>query len=266
MSLTSAYIDAGGHPLHALTAGSGPRTLFLFHETPLSAKSFGPAIALLEQDFRIVAFDTPGYGASAPTPAPPRLEDYAAILWRGILAMQTGPFAMAGIHTGASLCLEIARAHPDAPIRGLVLSGVPLTDPEKQAALNSAIAARAGLQDEATILRGWHDRARRWKNAPVELLIQAFADELQVFPRRDWALSAVMAYDVAPALDALQVPTLLLNGVHDSLAAADIAVARRYPKLESRMLADAGGQLPWSAADLYVRHVRDFLLPKFASR
>lgn len=259
----SFYVRIDGQAVHALRAGRGDRTLFLFHETPLSGMSFLPAIGLLQHHFRVIALDTPGYGASDPPSQPARMEDYAAILWQAMQATYPGPFAMAGIHTGASLCLEIARAHPEAPLTGLVLSGIPCLDPAQQETLRQRIRARAGKTDEETLLQGWRGRAQRWYRAPPDLLIQAFADELRVFERRDWALQAVMGYDPAPALEALRVPALLLNGEHDSLGKSDRETARRYPKLEARLLPEWGGQLPWTAGEVYARHVIAFLAAKF---
>lgn len=259
------YLDVHGKQVHFLSAGAGERTLFLLHETPLSAKSYAPAIAHLQDHFRVIAFDTPGYGNSAPLDGPPRIEAYAEVLWQAMQQVRRGPFAIAAIHTGASLALEIARAHADAVLVGMVLSGVPLLPPAQVKGLLDRIRGRAGKTDGETVLAPWHDRAGRWYKAGPELLIQAMADELQVFARRDWAFEAVAAYDVRPALAGLRCPTLLLNGAHDSLGPIDAQVAQAYPQLAFRLLPDWGGQLQWTAAEVYARHITDFLLPKFAA-
>jgi len=257
------YIRIRNYQIHYLMAGSGSHAIFLLHETPLSGFTFVPSLCRLSEHFRVIAVDTPGYGNSTPPIVPLSLEEYAQILSETVLAFGFSRVALAGVHTGAALCLEILRLTAAEIIVGVVLSGVPLMAPALRTSLRELVAARANRADPETILKAWYERAIRWKSAPLDLLIRAFADELHVFDRRDWALSAVLNYDPNPALASCKHPVLLLNGRHDSLIDSDQAVAAEFPHIKLTILEGCEGQLAWSHAESYCRHVSEFLAPLF---
>lgn len=267
-TIEHGYVDTDRGQVHFLAAGAGDATLFLCHETPLSAASFVPTLERLGALRRVVALDTPGYGESAPLEGVASIERYAEALGAAIDTLARARFVVAGIHTGAAIALEIARRAARGAagtgvarrceLAGLVLSGVPLLDADRRARLQEFVAARRGPADEATVLAGWHDRARRWYRAPRELLVRALADELHVFERRDVALEAVARYEAEAALRACRVPVLLLNGRRDSLVAADERAATLLPQATCRILEDYGGQLQWTAADEYCAQLAAF--------
>lgn len=264
-AIVPGYVPVGGGWLHFLATGEGDAAVVLLHETPLSAHSFEPAMRLIGDHIRVIAFDTPGYGASSPLAPPVAIERYADRLWEGIAASGVRRVALCGIHTGAAIAIELARRTPATgpELRALILSGVPVIDGDQRGKLGAYLRSRTGaIDDEATVLHGWHDRRRRWFNAPADLLVRAFADELRVFARRDAAYHAVLAYDLPAAAKMLQVPVMLLNGRHDSLGASDATSTRAlFPGAELAILDDRGGQLPWSAPDDYAHHVLRFVRP-----
>lgn len=244
-------------------AGSGSKAVILLHETPLSARSYLPTIALLKSEFRVVAFDNPGYGASAPPPKP-TVAAYAEILWQAIDTLGLERVVIAGIHTGVAIAIALAAraAGHRTKIAGFVFSGIPLIPAERRAALAPFMADRRGRTDDEAVLFGWHDRAKRWYRAPRELLLQAMTDELAVFERRDWGLEAVLAYDLEREAKAVTAPVLVVNGRHDSLSAVDAAEAKRlFPTCELKILEDRGGQLQWTFAAEYADHIARFAKP-----
>src|SRR5690606_22193523 len=133
MRIRAGYVDSDWGQVHYRTAGTSGPWVALFHESPLSSRVYDQVLPILGERARVVAFDTPGYGASDP---PPRdgmeIPEYAAVLARAASALGMSDVVFGGVHTGASLAIEAARVF-DRGARGLVLSGVPLFTPEERA-------------------------------------------------------------------------------------------------------------------------------------
>ena len=270
-NIRPAYIDTPHGRVHCLESGSGRHAIALFHETPLSSKTFFPALPLLAKEIRIIAFDTPGYGGSSPLAGSASIERYAETLWGAIQQLGLDEVAVCGIHTGASIAIELAsRDRPGPKIIGAVLSGVAAVDAAGQAMLNT-LAERdtrdgeiSGQQQEDAILHAWRDRVQRWVRPPMALLVQALADELAVFPNRNAGFKAVRDHDIRAAIARVNVPVLVLNGEKDSMAKLDAANVALFRDGRMEILKGWGGQLQGSAPQLYAEHVLKFLLPKFS--
>lgn len=265
-----AYLETPHGRVHYLEAGSGDQSIILFHETPLSSRSFLASIPLLAQHIRVIAFDTPGYGGSEPLAGPPTIEGYADVLWSAIQQLELSEVALCGIHTGTSIAIELACREPQCPkIVGIVLSGVPHLNAEGRAFLTTFLEreksgkAPTPEQVEEAILQTWRDRVHRWVRPPTSLLVQCLADELSVFPRRNEGFKAVRDHDIGTAISRVKLPVLVLNGEHDSMARMDAENVRLFANAKLELLPDRGGQLQGSAPELYTNHLLQFLLPKF---
>ncbi|MET0984380.1 MAG: alpha/beta hydrolase [Steroidobacteraceae bacterium] len=259
-----AYVGTPRGRLHYLEAGMGTKAILLFHETPLSSKSFVRLMPLLAVHLRVIAFDTPGYGGSASLSGDPSIEGYADFIWDAVRQLGLTEVAVAGIHTGAAIAVELAsNSRPGPWVVAAVLSGVPVFEAAGRAKLASFIE-RDSDPGEAAVVQTWQDRARRWVRASPELLIQALADELAVFARRNEGFKAVRDYDTRGAIARVAVPVLVLNGEQDSMAQIDIAAAPLFADAKLVLLPEWGGQLQWSAVETYGSHVLDFVQAKFS--
>jgi len=104
-----------GRPVHLRMGGRGP-TILALHDSPRSGLLHEPLIQALRADFTVVAPDTPGYGASAPLPAPEGRDydigDFADALIRLIEVAGLAPVAVYAFHTSSKIALEAARRVP----------------------------------------------------------------------------------------------------------------------------------------------------------
>lgn len=78
MSQASAdiFVDTPFGRLHGLETGSG-EPLLLLHSVGCSAWEFEPVLGLLGRNHRVLAWDMPGHGDSAPLTRPLDIGDYA---------------------------------------------------------------------------------------------------------------------------------------------------------------------------------------------
>lgn len=119
------YVETRWGQVHYESAGSGPHTFVLFHETPLNHKAYQRLIPLLAEHGRVVAFDTPGYGESDPPPAITTMEEYAATLAEAFDPLGLDGAVLYGYHTGASLAFELAARAAREQVAAVAVSGLP---------------------------------------------------------------------------------------------------------------------------------------------
>jgi pimeloyl-ACP methyl ester carboxylesterase len=177
----------------------------------------------------VVAFDTPGYGASDPPDGRDHeLVEYADRLAEAVVAFGVEQPVLCGTHTGASLAVEIAHRVPE--VRGVALSGVPLYDEQERAEHVAGWTPPAPIDDQGSQFRWAVERYQRnWPDLDSGLLHLAVTQMMRVAERYDWGYQSVFRHDAAVPLAALAVPVLLLAAEHDMLADKDpwaLAVAR----------------------------------------
>jgi pimeloyl-ACP methyl ester carboxylesterase len=106
------------------SAGSAEQAFVLLHETPLNHSAFQRLIPLLADQYRVVAFDSPGYGESDGPAGPTSAEEYAKTLTEGIEALGLDHVIPYGVHTGGTFAVQLAASLGDR-VDGLALTGVP---------------------------------------------------------------------------------------------------------------------------------------------
>ncbi|MFA1541896.1 alpha/beta fold hydrolase [Actinomadura monticuli] len=221
MRTRGGYADTDWGQVHYRVNGDSGPWIGLFHESPLSCRVYEDVLPLLGRHARAVAFDTPGYGASDPPPGPGfEIPDYGRVLAQAAAGIGMERPVLGGVHSGASLALAAA-AH--LPAAGLVLSGVPLFDPDERAAFLANWTPDAPV-DGAGAQFGWAVARylRSWgPDLPPTMLHLAVVEMMRVADRYAWGYQAAFRYDPSGALAAADVPVLLLDAESDLLAPKD---------------------------------------------
>ena len=216
--------------MHVTSAGTGP-TLVLLHQSPLSASQFLPAFpALIAAGLRVVALDTPGFGASDPPPAPVSIVDHAEALLAVLAAVTDGPVHLLGHHTGAMIAAALAARHPDA-LASLMLNGVPLFDAAERAFFATfRFAAVVPRADGGHLVDAWQQRLKAspgWRD--LAAMHRHVATQLANPDRYHWGFEAAFAHDLAADLARIATRTLILTNSGEDLYAASHRAARLRP-------------------------------------
>ena len=124
-------------------AGNAAQTVVMLHGISSSAASWLDVALALRPDWRVLAWDAPGYGASTALPQThPRDTDYAARLGAWLAAEVQGPVVLVGHSLGA--LMAVACTAQQAP---LALAGVLLLSPAGGYGSHDA-AAREKVRNE----------------------------------------------------------------------------------------------------------------------
>jgi pimeloyl-ACP methyl ester carboxylesterase len=254
------YIDTQYGQIHYKMAGDRGPYLFLFHESPLSSWEFDPAIPLLARRCRVVAFDNPGYGQSDAPAEPLDMNGFAVRFREAIDQFGVERFAIGAVHTGSSIALELITNHLGDRVTHAILSGIPMVKPDQVEAFKARIGLPAMDPEGDFLKRLWQGRRKGWgEAASLDMIREAVALQLAIYPRFHWAFNAVFAYDAEQALRRLRCPVYVLNAEGDSLAEIDRQAAKLIAGAAFKLVPGVKGQLPYRAPDVYAREVLAFI-------
>jgi pimeloyl-ACP methyl ester carboxylesterase len=220
----------------------------------------------LASDRTVMAFDTPGYGNSAPPPQQPVLTDYVNALTTALISLGHGPMGkpidIMGHLTGSLISVELAVTQPKW-IRRVVLSRSPAFNAQKRKDYVAEMIALA--EGRKTDMKGQYliDRLKRGlgqlrAGEPPELYMGAFIDSAT--PGHLWVYGEVAAISY-PAEDKFPLITqpVLLFTYPDAVQEEWKATPNLLKTAKVIHLADAGPWVWQQHADMLARHVRAFL-------
>ncbi len=229
------FVNVGGREFHYLRTGSGAVAVLL-PAFPWSAGSLAPLALAMADEFTVVVMDLPGCGNSDPLSGAPGLTDYADAVAANLAALDVDRCHLYGLHTGAQVALEVAVRHPER-VANLVLDGLPLLDDTQREDLaarfcprfdpswdGAHIAALWWWCREQSLFAPWYRPGAATRldadEPPPGALQRRAADVLRAGDGYGTGLRAVFAHDTAGALEAVEVPTTLVAGIADPLAAS----------------------------------------------
>jgi DNA-binding SARP family transcriptional activator/pimeloyl-ACP methyl ester carboxylesterase len=207
--------------------GSGEQTLLLTNPLIYGLEILQPVLQQLCQEFHILTMDLRGTGRSDPIPLGYTTADHAADIGAVIAAAGRGPVTAIGISKSGNMLVRLAVAAPSL-VKRLVLLGTPLditpgslslvpsdVDDRFRAALRAGDLERAMHHFVATVV----------SDPDTGELAEQFTRNILRLPRESilstWTPDPTV--DIAPILDQVKSPTLILHGTEDrrvSVAAA----------------------------------------------
>lgn len=255
-----SYIDGRWGQVHLRTAGNG-KPLMLIHMSPTSSDMFTELIPHLAGARRVVAPDLPGYGASDPPPKPPAPLGYAGALHDIIEGARLEKTPVFAHHSGATLALQLAAAHPDT-VSALILSCLPFYKPdivEKERVLRVARTVPA----DGSFLQGlWASTSLEGPpegDKEIDFSRRLMIAQLQTTPNWHYVPRAVLDVYPPALLQNLTIPVLFLYPEIDRFSAEQKELAAFTPNAEVKMLEGKKPRVIWKEPQLYANEILSFL-------
>lgn len=233
-------LDARGFRVRYQEAGEGPAIVCLHGA---GGPRISPGYELLARRHRVVAFEIPGFGRSAPNDRSASIEDLAATMCEALAALDLGPFTLLGNSFGGRLALYMATQAPEQ-LASLVLVAPAAILPE-----------RPDPPADPPLLYAHPERIPTWW-PPADPAVVAKQRDLVARlagPPRDPALEEKMG--------ALVVPTLVMFGSADAVIPPEMG--RHYrallPNSQLVFVYDAGHVVDVDRPEAFAALVEDFL-------
>jgi pimeloyl-ACP methyl ester carboxylesterase len=197
-SFKEASIDADGFHIRYVEAGSGPAVICLHGGGGLR---LSPAHDLLARDYRVIAFEMPGFGRSENSRAT-STEDLAQSMNEAVSALGVERYSLMGTSFGSKVALWMAIQRRE-PVEAVVL-----ISPAAIRAQEGPVPTRVSPEEGAKLLYAHPERQPKSPPPPRELVAKhaAFTSRL-LGPPRDAGFEARLA-DLA-------LPVLALFGTAD---------------------------------------------------
>jgi 3-oxoadipate enol-lactonase len=243
--------------------GDGP-TLLLVQGLGYGGRGWGPALELLAEDFRVVAFDPRGFGASDAPPGPyttaQLAADAAAVLEAGGLERAH----VVGASLGGMVAQELALARPrlvDRLVLACTTPGGAVAFPMPERTVRLMLEAPTLAPEIA--LRRFVENALA-DRAPPELVERIVAYRTANPPDlAGWRAQAAAgaAFDAHDRLGAIRAPTLVVHGTEDAVVDPRNAelLGAAIPRARLELFAGCGHLLFWERPERFAALVRDFL-------
>jgi pimeloyl-ACP methyl ester carboxylesterase len=254
------FADTRHGQVHFVEHGSGEPVLLL-HQTPRSWDEYRDVLPLLGADFRAIAMDTLGFGASARPAEPWTVELFATGVLDLCDALGLDGVALVGHHTGAVIAVEVAAEAPER-VRGLVVSGMPFVDADRrhQVASRPPIDHVVPAADGSHLTRLWANRAAYYPSDRPDLLERLVRDALAVLDRVEEGHLAVNRYRMEERIGLVKAPTLALCGELDTFSLPDLpAIVAAVPDACSAVLPGTGVPAVDHRPEQFAAAVREFL-------
>jgi pimeloyl-ACP methyl ester carboxylesterase len=232
--------------LAQLSRGSGDTAVVMLHGVGGGAAAWAPQLdAIAGAGYLAVAWDAPGYGASAPV-EPYDMPNLARSLERLLDALPVRRRVLMGHSMGGMVAQEAVAAFPQK-VDGLVLSGTsPAFGKADGAWQQQFLAQRLGPRDAGRTMAELAPALVAAMVGPdAEPAAVAAATEVMArVPGETYrkSLQALVRFDRRDALASIAVPTLAIAGERDANAPPAVMekMAARIPGAEYRVLAGCG--------------------------
>ena len=238
------FVEADGFRIHYREAGQGPA---LVHLHGAGGLRLAPAHDLLAKQFRVIAFEMPGFGSSPENTKTQTMPELAATMAAAADKLGLDRYNLMGTSFGGKTALWLALQYPER-VLGLVLESPAAIRPEGAAPPPKSPA------ELARVLYAYPERQP--PAPPPDPAVLAKQQKLVARlrgPNRD--------RDLETQLAKLQVPTLVVFGTLDRMIPPEMGhfYKELIPNCHLVFVYDAGHAIGAERPEAFVEVVADFL-------
>jgi pimeloyl-ACP methyl ester carboxylesterase len=238
------HVEADGFRIRYMEAGEGPA---LVHLHGAGGLRLTPGHDLLSRQFRVIAFEMPGFGTSPENERTRNMPELAATMVKAADALDLDQFDLMGTSFGGKTALWLAAQQPDR-VRALVLEAPAAIRPHGTEAPSGSpeeMARRLYAHPERVAPLPAIDPAVRAKTARLVARLRG--------PDRDADLEA--------RLPGLSVPTLVLFGTLDQVIPPKMGhfYKELMPNCHLVFVYDAGHAISTDRPEAFTEVVADFI-------
>ncbi|MBV8086804.1 MAG: alpha/beta hydrolase [Chloroflexi bacterium] len=243
MEFAEHFVDADGFHIRYQEAGQGEPLISLHGGGGLRISG---SHQLLAERYRVIAFETPGFGASAENTRSQSMQDLAETMAQAASALGLDKFNLWGNSFGGKLALWLAVLHPEH-VQALVLAAPAAFRPEGS-------RPRTSVEQQAGLMYAHPERQPAIPPLPPEIAAkqQAFASRV-IGPPRDPELER--------RLTECPVPTLVVFGTLDTVVPPEMGRLYRemMPNAHLTFVYDAAHAVDADRPEAFASLVTDFL-------
>ncbi|MBI3956347.1 alpha/beta hydrolase [Candidatus Gottesmanbacteria bacterium] len=230
----------------------------ILHGWGLSGETFTPLGGELKKcGYRVWAPDMPGFGDARRPEKPMSLTDYVKFLDEYLEKNRIERPVFIGHSFGGRVSLKYHELHPNS-VRALILSGTPgfTPIPKKKLLLFIALAKIGGFLFSIPPFHLFQDAVRRWYYYVVGAreFFRAQGAMRETFKQ-------IVKEDLVAAMEAVDIPTLLLWGEYDIIVPVSIAERMHQVIAGSELIVipEADHGVPFKQPEVFISYVLRFM-------
>jgi haloalkane dehalogenase len=259
MPIKKAYVDTPHGQVHYRCAGtgSGPPIVFM-HQNVSSSSMFQRTLEALEEDYRLVAIDAPGFGGSYDPAHFRDLSEMTALMTEAIDCLGIGEFHACGQHTGAAFAVEMAVRSPQRTKTVTLIGPLLLTDEERRWYREHFKGSAAPDADGQYLSETWEYLKVNGAGANLDNQHEEMWQALRAWRARAWTYDCVWDFDFETYFKQVSCPMLLMAAQDDVLYPGFKRAAAARPDADTAVL-KGGNFEPNLDADGTSAAIRGFL-------
>jgi pimeloyl-ACP methyl ester carboxylesterase len=244
--------------------GDGP-PIVLIHGVGADLEMWTSLAAHLSRHRRVIAYDMQGHGESEKPAGPYALADFVRQLRRLAEDLALPSFDLLGFSMGGLVAQGFALEHPDLVNRLVLVNTVYDRNPEERRSVMARVAdAKSGEYTagvEAAIERWFTPAFVLARPQRIEPIRRRMMTNDQPAYIAAYTVFATADGELAPQVDKIQAPTLVITGMEDQRSTADMAarLTARLPRARLQLLPGQRHMTPIEAPDRMADIIDEFL-------
>ncbi len=259
--LKRGYINTADGQLHFGTAGEGP-ALVLIHQSSSSMEEYAALIPYLADKYQLVLFDLPGHGLSSDPSSEPGVEEFTDATLAVVDHLNIDKCSVVGHHGGALITMNFAYRFPERTDK-IILSGTSgLKSEEEKVVFSENLENKKKVELDKSgqsLLLAWQRYVAYMPNADTTDILRPFMNSVMTRMRPYDAHHAVLKWDRQVALENLNVPVLLLQGMKDEFVSHQEHLLDIIPNAKRQVIEDGGAFLFFDKAKECAAIIHKFL-------